>query len=94
MDLNFTADELAFRDTVRDFLRTHLPADIADRMRRGDDRRIRDDILQWQAILHAQGWGAPAWPVDFGGTGWSKTQQYIFETECSLAHAPVQLAFG
>ena len=94
MDLNFTADELAFRDTVRDFLRTHLPADIADRMRRGDDRRIRDDILQWQAILHAQGWGAPAWPVDFGGTGWSKTQQYIFETECSLAYAPVQLAFG
>ena len=38
--------------------------------------------------------GAPAWPAAFGGTGWSKTQQYIFETECSLADAPPQLAFG
>ena len=94
MDLNFNQEEIAFRDQVRRFLDTRLPADLRDRMHRGDDSRIRDDIEQWQKILHAQGWGAPAWPVEFGGTGWSKTQQYIFETECALADAPAQLAFG
>jgi alkylation response protein AidB-like acyl-CoA dehydrogenase len=94
MDLDFDREEQAFRDQVRQFLAAHLPDDIRDRMRRGDDSNAREDILRWQQILHAQGWGAPAWPVEFGGTGWSKTQQFIFETECSLADAPMQLAFG
>jgi alkylation response protein AidB-like acyl-CoA dehydrogenase len=94
MDLNFSADELAFRDEVRAFVTENLPAGMRDRTRRGDDRLIKDDILGWQRILHARGWGAPAWPVEFGGTGWSKTQQYLFETECALAYAPMQLAFG
>jgi len=94
MDLNFTPEELAFRDEVRGFLRARLPRDISERMHRGDHSHMRDDIENWQKILHAKGWGAPAWPVEFGGTGWSKTQQYIFETECSLADAPAQLAFS
>jgi alkylation response protein AidB-like acyl-CoA dehydrogenase len=94
MDLDFSTEELAFRDKVRQFLASQLPADIRDRISRGDHSHVRDDTIRWQKILHAKGWGAPAWPVEFGGTGWSKTQQYIFETECSLADAPAQLAFG
>ncbi|RZA33268.1 MAG: pimeloyl-CoA dehydrogenase large subunit [Lysobacteraceae bacterium] len=94
MDLDFSPEEQAFREEVRRFLASHLPDDIRGRMRRGDDSRIRDDIQDWQKILHAHGWGAPAWPVEFGGTGWSKARQYIFETECALADAPAQLAFG
>jgi alkylation response protein AidB-like acyl-CoA dehydrogenase len=94
MDLNHTADDLAFRDKVRAFLAQALPADIADRVRRGDESHVHEDIPRWQAILHAHGWGAPGWPVEFGGTGWSKARQYIFETECTLACAPAQLAFG
>lgn len=94
MDLDFNIDEQAFRDEVRQFLATELPDDIRDRMRRGDHSHVSTDIQQWQKILHAKGWGAPAWPVAFGGTGWSKTRQYIFENECALADAPGQLAFG
>ncbi len=90
MDLNFNQEELQFRDEVRAFLRDELPQDMVDRVRRGDDSHTRADVLGWQRILHARGWGAPAWPVEFGGTGWSKTQQYIFETECALADAPIQ----
>ena len=94
MDLDFSTVELAFRDEVRQFLAVELPADIRDRIVRGDHSHVREDTIRWQKILHAKGWGAPAWPVEFGGTGWSKTQQYIFETECALADAPAQLAFG
>jgi len=94
MDLDYNTDEQEFREEVRTFLRTQLPTDMRERKRRGDEARIHEDIPQWQAILHARGWGAPTWPVEFGGTGWSTTRQYIFETECALADAPVQLPFG
>ena len=94
MDLDFSHEEQAFRDEVRQFLASELPSDIRDRMRRDDASQIRDDIARWQKILHAKGWGAPTWPLEFGGTGWSKTRQYLFENECALADAPVQLAFG
>ncbi len=94
MDLDFNQEEQAFRDEVRQFLASELPADIRDRMSRDDASHIREDITRWQKILHAKGWGAPAWPVEFGGSGWSKTRQYIFENECALADAPAQLAFG
>ena len=94
MNLNFDSQQLAFRDELRAFLRDHLPADIRTRMRDGDHSHIREDISDWQKILHRQGWGAPAWPKEFGGPGWSKPQQYIFDVECALADAPEQLAFG
>jgi alkylation response protein AidB-like acyl-CoA dehydrogenase len=94
MDVNFSPDELAFRDEVRAFLRDNLPAGMRDRVRRGDDRCLREDIPAWQRILHGRGWGAAWWPRQFGGTGWSKAQQFLFETECALACAPSQLAFG
>lgn len=50
--------------------------------------------MQWQRILHARGWGAPGWPVAFGGTGWTTLQRHLFEVECALAGAPRQLPFG
>ena len=94
MDLDFNAEENAFRDEVRAFLKAHLSSEISTRIGRGDDSQIAQDIPRWQSILHKHGWGAPAWPEAFGGTGWTTTQQYIFETECALADAPLQLPFG
>jgi alkylation response protein AidB-like acyl-CoA dehydrogenase len=94
MDLDFNAEENAFRDEVRAFLKAHLPTDISTRIGRGDDSQIAQDIPRWQGILHQHGWGAPAWPKAFGGTGWTTTQQYIFDVECALADAPIQLPFG
>ena len=94
MDLTFSPDELAFRDEVRAFIAKHLPDDIRDRVRRGDESRVADDLRHWQRILHAHGWGAVMWPREFGGAGWDKTRQYLFEIECAAADAPIQLPFG
>ena len=94
MDLAFTQEQQAFRDDVRAFLRDKLPDDVRRRVHLGDGSRIKEDIPRWQKILNERGWGAPAWPAEFGGTGWSKAQQFIFETECAIADAPPQLAFG
>ena len=93
MDLNYTADEEAFRADVRRFIDAELPADIRAKMRLG--RRFRkDDLVRWQQILHRQGWGAGMWPKRFGGAGWSVVQQHIFEEERAAAGAPPQLAFS
>jgi alkylation response protein AidB-like acyl-CoA dehydrogenase len=94
MDVDFSPEELAFRDEVRAFLREHLPADMRDRVERGDDSRVHEDIRGWQRILFARGWGAAWWPKEFGGTGWNKAQQFLFEAECARAFAPRQLPFG
>lgn len=93
MDLSFSAEELAFRDDVRTFLRSKLPEDISTRVKSGLSATA-EDYRRWQRILHQQGWGAPTWPKKFGGTGWSAVQQHIFEEEAALAGAPGILPFG
>ena len=94
MDLNFSTDEIAFRDEVRAFVATHLPDDIRNRVRHGDERHVADDLRRWQRILFEHGWGASMWPAEFGGTGWDKTRQYLFDIECVTGDAPIQLPFG
>jgi len=93
MDLRFTPEELAFRDEVRTFMRTALPADIRSKLVEG--RRLKkDDLVVWQRILNAKGWAAPHWPAEWGGRNWTPTQHYIFLEEMQQAPAPPPLAFG
>lgn len=93
MNLNYTDEEIQFRGQVRDFLQKKLPKDISEKVAEG--KRIdKDDIVRWQKILFENGWGAPAWPKEYGGTGWSTVYQYIFEEECAQACTPIQLPFG
>lgn len=88
MNLEFNADDAAFRDEVRQFLREHLPASMVAREYQGFTPPLRDDLQQWNRVLYEKGWAAPHWPVQYGGTGWSPLRQHIFEEECHLAYAP------
>jgi alkylation response protein AidB-like acyl-CoA dehydrogenase len=93
MDLRLNAQEAAFRDEVRAFLREHLPPELATKVKEGL-RLTRDDMARWHAILHARGWLASHWPREWGGAGWNPVQRFIFETECALAGAPRIVPFG
>jgi alkylation response protein AidB-like acyl-CoA dehydrogenase len=89
MNLNFTTEQLAFRDEVRKFLETHLPERLRVGARATPTVFAEPDIgREWQRILHAKGWLAYNWPVACGGTGWSPVERYLFEKECALADAP------
>jgi len=93
MDLEFTPEEIAFRDEVRAFLDARLPRRLADKV--GEGKLLtRDDMAEWHAILNAQGWLATHWPEEYGGTGWTAAQKYIFDNECALANAPRIVPFG
>ncbi len=93
MDLRFTADEIQFRDEVRGFFRTALPASIRRKMELGQ-RLSKDDIVTWQRILNAKGWAVPSWPVEWGGTDWGPVKTYIFKEEMQQAPAPDPLSFN
>ena len=93
MDFNLSSDDVAFRDELRSFLAARLPAEMRDRTLSAHHFEA-SDIRSWQQILHAHGWGAVHWPREFGGMGATPLQQYLFELECALAGAPIQLAFG
>lgn len=93
MELALSADEQAFQTEVRDFLKAELPADIADRVKRGLPVG-RQDMLRWHEPLRARGWLAASWPKSAGGPGWTIMQRHIFDMECRLAHAPPLIAFN
>ncbi|WP_200957918.1 acyl-CoA dehydrogenase family protein [Sphingomonas sp. Root710] len=86
------ADLSAFRDEVRQFLHEHVPADLACRPRMM--MSLREDVVRWQRILAERGWGAPAWPREHGGAGWTTQQCIIFEEECVAAGTPTQDIVG
>ncbi|GGC97967.1 acyl-CoA dehydrogenase family protein [Aquisalinus flavus] len=90
MDLKFSDREEAFRQEVKAFLDEAWPAE-----KRGSKTEFtRDNYLDWHRKLHARGWIAPAWPEEYGGTGWTPTQRYIFDKECAAADAFPILPFN
>ncbi len=93
MDLRFTAEETAFRQEVRAFFKTALPADIRRKTELGQ-RISKQDMLRWVRILHDRGWATPAWAPEWGGTGWDAVKQYIFKEELHLAPAPEPISFN
>ncbi|MEQ6434553.1 acyl-CoA dehydrogenase family protein [Comamonas sp. w2-DMI] len=93
MDLQFTTEELAFRDEVRAFLKDKLPEELAHKVKNGL-RLTKQDMERWHAILNERGWLANHWPEQYGGPGWSAVQKFIFEHECALAGTPRIVPFG
>tara|TARA_R110000823_G_scaffold305166_3_gene427114 strand:- start:43184 stop:44362 length:1179 start_codon:yes stop_codon:yes gene_type:complete len=92
MDTQFSQEDLAFRDAVRTFLDSAWTDELKAKI--GNLATMRDGMIEWQRRLHAQGWVAPNWPVEHGGTGWSVTQTFIFNSERAAAGAPDVMPFG
>src|SRR5712691_5230571 len=93
MDLNYSPEETAFRDEVRGWLDGNLPGDLRDKVL--DYQELsKDDLERWHKLLAKQGWVAPDWPAEWGGTGWNVVERYIFEEECGYAGTPPLIPFG
>jgi alkylation response protein AidB-like acyl-CoA dehydrogenase len=93
MDLNYSPEEADFREEVRGWLSANLPEDLKQKVA-SYAHLSKDDLLRWHRILAQQGWVAPAWPKEWGGTGWNVVQRYIFEEELGYAGAPPLVPFG
>ena len=93
MHVSFSDTELAFRDEVRSFFRNEYPADIREARENGGELSPEMQV-RWQKILYEKGWAAPNWPEEYGGTGWTPVQKYIFAREEGHANAPLVIPFG
>jgi hypothetical protein len=93
MNVTFTDEELAFRDEVRAFFREEMPEGIADKRRAGVPLEPQD-FISFQKALYRKGWAGYNWPVEYGGTGWTTVQKYIFGNEMAEANAPGIITFG
>ena len=93
MDLEFSPAEIAFRDEVRAFIAESYPASLRGKQDEGDEL-TKEDFLSWHKVLAKKGWAAPAWPVEYGGTGWTTTQRYIWSEETARADCIRLLPFG
>jgi len=93
MHVTFSARELEFQEEVRTFFRDEYPDDIREVMDSGEEMPP-DMQIRWQKILYRKGWAATNWPVEYGGTGWSPVQKYIYAREEGHANAPFFIPFG
>ena len=93
MQLEFTPEELAFRDQVRAFIADKYPAQVRAKQDAGIEL-AKDDYLLWHRIVAKQGWSVPGWPVEYGGTGWSATERHIWAEELQRADTAPIIAFS
>ncbi|OSZ70901.1 acyl-CoA dehydrogenase [Sphingomonas sp. IBVSS1] len=89
MQLAWSNDDLRFRDEVREFLASELTPELKAAAAGMTSVYAPPPVaIAWQKKLHAKGWVAPSWPVEWGGCDWSVARRYIFARESSEAGAP------
>ena len=93
MHVTFSKEDLEFQQEVRAFFRDEIPADIREMQDNGIELPPEAQV-RWQQLLHKKGWAGLNWPVEYGGTGWTPVQKYVYATEEANANAPVIVPFG
>ncbi len=94
MEMIFSEEDLAFREEVRQFFKDNMPESLREIASRTPSYVSKEDTMAWHRALYQKGWIAPAWPVEYGGTGWNQTQRHIFEEEYGASDAPRLSPFG
>lgn len=93
--LDLTPEERAFKEQLREFYAKHLTLEFRRAAQLTAWTFAEFEYgRRWQQILHRQGWGAPQWPKEFGGTGWTPKQRLIWELEKARAQPPEVMRMG
>ena len=95
MDVTWSAEDQRFQAEVKTFLEGSLTGELKRTASRMTSVYADHETgMAWQRILNARGWAAPAWPVAYGGCGWSAVQRFIFASETAAAGAPPMSPMG
>ena len=79
MDFDYTAEENAFREEVRNFISENLPP---------KKDRDKNFLNTWLEKVRAKGWVGFSRPKEFGGSAGGLIEQTILREEMALAKAP------
>jgi len=95
MDFSFSEEDRQFQQEVRSWLETAWPEEMRERQRRSALGKLsQEDLVRWQKKLAEKGWAATNWPKEYGGAGFTPTQNYIFDLERARVGAPGVVPFG
>jgi alkylation response protein AidB-like acyl-CoA dehydrogenase len=93
MDLALSKDDRAFAEEMRAFFTSEIPADIRERLGRGE-HATKDDVVTSQRILNQHGYAVPHWPVEWGGRDWTPIQRHLWAEEMTAANVPHPIVFN
>ncbi len=87
MDLHYSPEDEAFRQEVHDWLEENVPREIRDSAssRTTVARKYRTKFYKG---LREKGWMCPKWPKEYGGPGFTTSQQVILMEEMGRVGAP------
>lgn len=92
---NLSPEDLRFREEVQAFFAENLTPEMREAGRKTVWKISEFEFgREWQKRLHRKGWGAPSWPTEFGGTGWSVNQQLIWAMENARQRPPLVSNMG
>ena len=93
MNINFSKEDLAFKEEVKNWLDNEYPSHVKEKTDKGITIS-KEDLIDFHKALSKKGWMGYNWPTEYGGTGWSASKLYIFNKELGLAGCPPILPFG
>ena len=79
MDLNYSAEDRAFRDKTRRWLEANVPT---------EDLKTLAERKAWHRKLYEAGYVGMLWPKEYGGWGATAMQQAIVQDEMARIQAP------
>jgi alkylation response protein AidB-like acyl-CoA dehydrogenase len=82
MDLRYSPEDLAFRETARRWLEANVP---------GEEPATLEARRVWHRQLYDAGYVGMGWPVPYGGRGATPLQQAIVADEMARAGAPAPI---
>ena len=89
MNFSFTAEQQRFRREVAAFLEQELPPGSLPEEDLPDPANVRK-VQRLIRKLAEKGWLCIGWPKEYGGSGWSKVEQAIFNEEMGYHHVPFE----
>lgn len=93
MDFRFSESDEQLRSEIRAWLEENLPDKWDHEACESADRR--NIHREFARRLAKKGWVAPHWPSEFGGLGFSITEQLVFNEEMAYWEAPTgYISFG
>ncbi len=93
MKLQLSAEDVAFREEMREFFTTKVSKEIRDTVAARHELS-KEQFIEAQQTLNAAGMAVPNWPVEWGGKDWTTLQRHIWHEEMQLANVPIPLAFN
>ncbi|MBW8910448.1 MAG: acyl-CoA dehydrogenase family protein [Sphingomonas sp.] len=88
MELDYTAEQQAFRAEVRAWMEVHVPKQPLVTLEREEGYHQH---VAWERTLASGNWGMVTWPEQYGGRGLDLIQWLIFEEEYYRSQAPLRV---